>query len=101
MKNPKPVTVPASCSLLSKEVEELGDIWRRTEKMSKGLAWALLEKLGGSCPRGAVFEGSHPAHGGDRAPCALPARGWIWQGGIQELLALCVTQLAAGRYLGQ
>lgn len=69
--------------------------------MSKGLAWALLEKLGGSSPGEAAFEGSHPAHGGDKAPCAPPARDGSGRVGLRELLALCVTQLAAGRYLGE
>lgn len=60
--------------------------------MSKDLAWPLLEKLGGSCPGEAAFEGSHPARGGDRAPCALPAQGWIWQGGIRgDLGIVCHT----------
>lgn len=56
--------------------------------MNKGLAWPLLENLGGSCPREAAIEGSHPAHGGDRAPSALPAWGWIWQGDIKEALGI-------------
>lgn len=56
--------------------------------MNKGLAWPLLEKLGGSCPREAAIEGSHPARGGDRAPCAPPAWGGMWQGGIEEPLGI-------------
>lgn len=69
--------------------------------MIKGLAWPLLEKLGGSCPREAATEGSHPARGGDRSPCALPAWGWIWQGGVKEALGVVCHRAGAGRYLGQ
>lgn len=96
IKRTQTVTVPASRFLLSKEMEELGEIWRRT--MNKSLSWKSWE---GSSQERLPLRAPILLVVGTELPVPFQLRDGSGRVVFRKLLALCVTELGAARCLCQ
>lgn len=96
IKRTQTVTVPASRFLLSKEMEELGEIWRRT--VNKGLCWKSWE---GSSQERLPLRAPILLMVGTELPVPFQLRDGSGRVVFRKLSAFCVTELGAARCLCQ